>query len=395
MITKLVNRIAAALHTHLTRNPVRMHPKDLEQIVLRLGNIIENPLVRVDTSINPVGMDAEAVKSFIESSKKSGVFYPGTKMRLQPSAADQWPCPGADDARSMQDDINRHAMPPGRFEVGVQEFSNAHNELGFTASLVDSAVRNAGMPAHVNVPAKTPGVSDDFHMQYDISWLHEPEGFEEALERAVALCLAGRLNAKSCLMYLRSEFNRLPGIQERAARWLSPAGLGEIAAARANGLGVPKQFPHDVDLDALARRTKKGLIGDAEDMELLLEHKPHAALADRLPPITSRELPLEGSTFVLTGALESMTRDTAKERVEKLGGIVAGSVSRHPVILVRGTGITSASAKLQKAWYFNHPVISEARFLAILAERDAIQGDTSRIETVCTSTTCEDALARR
>ena len=38
--------------------------------------------------------------------------------------------------------------------------------------------------------------------------------------------------------------------------------------------------------------------------------------------------PLSGKTFVLTGTMPSMTREAAKEAIERLGGKVSGSVSR-------------------------------------------------------------------
>ncbi|ASD51899.1 hypothetical protein JT318_gp14 [Pseudomonas phage PspYZU01] len=369
MITKLVNRIAAALHTHLSKNPVRMHPKDLEQIVLRLGNIIENPAVRVDTSINPVGMDAQAVKDFIAASKnRPAMTFPGTKMQLSASDMPAWDaCRGHNLEQPQPVSLLAENTPPY-------------------------------LPA---IPAAQPGFCVQEQQQSDIGWMQEPTGFEEALERACALCLAGRLVCTSVAMYLRTEFHRVPGAQGRIARWCSPAGLSELARiqmrAKSNQqpTGLPAgDFPTDVDLDALARKTKKGL-AEPEHMDVLLEHKPYAHLADRLPAITNRMMPLEGATFVLTGSLTSMSRDDAEARVEALGGVLSGSVSRHPIILVRGMKAPVAGAKLQKAWFFNHPVIDETRFLAILAEREAIQGDTSRIETVCTASTCEDALARR
>lgn len=79
--------------------------------------------------------------------------------------------------------------------------------------------------------------------------------------------------------------------------------------------------------------------------------------------------PLEGQTWVLTGSLESMTRDEGKERLQKLGAKVAGSVSKKTSCLVAGPG---AGSKLAKAEQAGVTVIDEETFLARLAEWEAL-----------------------
>ncbi|WP_025732214.1 NAD-dependent DNA ligase LigA [Carnimonas nigrificans] len=83
-----------------------------------------------------------------------------------------------------------------------------------------------------------------------------------------------------------------------------------------------------------------------------------------------RPQPLEGQTWVLTGTLEQLTRDEAKERLQQLGAKVAGSVSKKTFCVVAGPG---AGSKLAKAEQLGVEVIDEASFLERLAgiERDA------------------------
>ncbi|UXY50963.1 NAD-dependent DNA ligase LigA [Pseudomonas tohonis] len=74
-------------------------------------------------------------------------------------------------------------------------------------------------------------------------------------------------------------------------------------------------------------------------------------------------LPLAGQTWVLTGTLEVMSRDVAKEKLEALGAKVAGSVSARTHCVVAGPG---AGSKLAKATELGVRVLDEEAFLAEL-----------------------------
>lgn len=71
-----------------------------------------------------------------------------------------------------------------------------------------------------------------------------------------------------------------------------------------------------------------------------------------------------GLTFVLTGTLESMSREIAKEKIIKLGGRVSGSVSAKTSFVVRGA---EAGSKLKNAEKLGVKVIREEEFLKMIS----------------------------
>jgi DNA ligase (NAD+) len=79
-------------------------------------------------------------------------------------------------------------------------------------------------------------------------------------------------------------------------------------------------------------------------------------------------LPLAGQTWVLTGTLESMTRDAAREKLEALGAKVAGSVSAKTHTVVAGPG---AGSKLARAESLGITVLDESAFIQRLQELEA------------------------
>ncbi len=72
---------------------------------------------------------------------------------------------------------------------------------------------------------------------------------------------------------------------------------------------------------------------------------------------------LAGKTFVLTGTLETMTRDEAKEKIRARGGDVSGSVSKNTDYVVAGT---EPGSKYDKAKKFGVTLLDEKSFLYLL-----------------------------
>lgn len=72
-----------------------------------------------------------------------------------------------------------------------------------------------------------------------------------------------------------------------------------------------------------------------------------------------------GKTFVLTGAMEAMSRDEAKKEVELLGGKVTASVTKKTDVLIAGE---KAGSKLTKAEKLGIGIWNEEAFLEKLEE---------------------------
>jgi DNA ligase (NAD+) len=86
-------------------------------------------------------------------------------------------------------------------------------------------------------------------------------------------------------------------------------------------------------------------------------------MTSHAPEASGEPGPLAGKIFVLTGTLESMTREEAAAALERLGARVAGSVSKRTHFVVAGA---EAGSKKEKAEALGVPLLDEQQFKALI-----------------------------
>ncbi|MYE50877.1 MAG: NAD-dependent DNA ligase LigA [Gammaproteobacteria bacterium] len=164
------------------------------------------------------------------------------------------------------------------------------------------------------------------------------------------------------------------------ARFIYALGIREVGEATAQSLAN-----HFGGLDALRDATPEVLevvpdVGPivAEKIAAYFDNPDNARAVDELVEVgiawpaieaVADSLPLAGQTWVLTGSLEQMSRNEAKQKLTDLGAKVAGSVSGKTAQVVAGPG---AGSKLVKAEQLEVPVMDEARFMELLSDYDAL-----------------------
>lgn len=146
-----------------------------------------------------------------------------------------------------------------------------------------------------------------------------------------------------------------------ALRFGSMAALGQATLEVLTGLR---------DIGPVVAASVCAFFENAENLQIL--ERLRAAGVDPVQETRtsdSGDLPLEGKTFVLTGALPSLSREQARQRIEARGGKVTGSVSKKTDYLVAGA---DPGSKLDKARELGVTVLDNDAFLELLSsEADA------------------------
>lgn len=98
-----------------------------------------------------------------------------------------------------------------------------------------------------------------------------------------------------------------------------------------------------------------------ENIEMINELKSLGV--EPAPPVENISDEFKGKTFVLTGTLQSMTRDEASEKIKQMGGKTSSSVSKNTSFVVAGE---NAGSKLDKAQKLGVIILTENDFLNMI-----------------------------
>jgi DNA ligase (NAD+) len=203
----------------------------------------------------------------------------------------------------------------------------------------------------------------------DRDWVRTPADlFELTTERLSTLERMGDKSAQK----LHSAI--LASKHTSLSRFLYALGIRDVGEATA--LALAQHF-RDVAALRVAGEDEIQRIPDvgpvvARNVAAYFQDPGNAAMVDRLlaggitwpaPVPIDAQTELTAKTFVLTGTLQTMTREAAEEAIVELGGKVSGSVSKKTHYVVAGA---DAGSKLKKAQQLGIAVLDETAFLEML-----------------------------
>lgn len=130
-------------------------------------------------------------------------------------------------------------------------------------------------------------------------------------------------------------------------------------------LGAVKEFSFEdlqkiPDIGPKVAQSIHGWFRESRNAKFVEKLDKAGVRIEKLALSSSNGQKLAGKTFVLTGTLESMEREAAKEKIRELGGSVSESVSKKTDYVVIGSG---PGSKLEKAKQLNVRTIGEEELL--------------------------------
>jgi len=174
----------------------------------------------------------------------------------------------------------------------------------------------------------------------------------------------------------KSAANLLSAIDESKsttlARFLYALGIREVGEATAASLaayfgklpGIISASEDDllavVDVGPVVASRIRSFFDESHNLEVIQNLQDSGVKwAESEPQQAPAEGPLSGKTFVLTGTLADMSRDEARQLIQKLGGKVTGSVSKKTDFVIYGD---KAGSKLAKAQNLGVGTLDESEF---------------------------------
>lgn len=188
-------------------------------------------------------------------------------------------------------------------------------------------------------------------------------------DKIVALERMGEKSAKNLLQAIEESKNTT------LARFIYALGIREVGEATAQSL--TKHFDSmdklmQADITNLESITDIGPVVAAQIVTFFRQQHNRELIESLIrsginwpKPTVVANLPLAGSTFVLTGSLISMNREEAKEKLHALGAKTSESVSQGTTYVIVGD---NPGSKLVKAKKLGIKIIDEKELIEILSE---------------------------
>jgi len=120
------------------------------------------------------------------------------------------------------------------------------------------------------------------------------------------------------------------------------------------------------DVGPIVAAHVRNFFQQAHNLEVIAELRKLGVTWPEQQPRAVMRGHLTGKTFVITGTLDSMSRDEAGDRIVALGGKVSGSVSKKTSYVVVGA---DPGSKLKKAQELGVTILDEAGLLQLLAQQ--------------------------
>ncbi len=179
----------------------------------------------------------------------------------------------------------------------------------------------------------------------------------------------GELSAKNLISAINNSKN--PNLN----KFITALGIRHVGAQTA--MALAKKFG---SLDNLINATEEDLLEIADVGEVVAESilawfsdEDNIKLLDDLKNLgmwpaeeSSKNLPLDGKSYIVTGTLSSMGREEAEDKLRELGATVTSSVTKTTTALI--VGEKPGKGKTDKADKLGISRISEAEFLKLIGQ---------------------------
>jgi DNA ligase (NAD+) len=150
-------------------------------------------------------------------------------------------------------------------------------------------------------------------------------------------------------------------------------GCAQILASRFKSLEDLIEGPLEelVEIDGVGPVVARHIVdffSESKNMTVINELRAIGLKFDHVINEEAMSRPLEGQTWVITGNLDSMSREDAKVALQNLGAKVSSSVSAKTTQLLIGS---NAGSKLEKAKLLEVPLMYEKEFAILLMSQQA------------------------